>query len=385
MLRTSEITPLLLLTLAFVTGCAVSPAKNRQSAPALTPPYLQESGDAVRTLQTWYDPSTGLYKTTGWWNSANAITVLVDYARVSKSTEYDSVLANTFTAAPKTGESQKTRAGFLNKYLDDEGWWALAWIDAYDLTHNKAYLAMGESIFADMAGEGDDTCGGGIWWSKDRNYKNAIANELFLSVAGHLANRTSGSARSGYQSWANREWKWFEGTGMINAKGLINDGLNIVGGRGAAASCTNNGRTIWTYNQGVVLGGLVELAAADHDPNLKMAAQNIATAAITQLADENGVLHDPCEPKCGADGVQFKGIFVRNLVLLEKTQPQKSYKSFIDKNADTLWKDAQGRGFQLSERWSGPFDSGNAASETSALDALVGAATIQLKGKAKGL
>jgi predicted alpha-1,6-mannanase (GH76 family) len=385
MLRTSEITPLLLLTLAFVTGCAVSPAKNRQSAPALTPPYLQESGDAVRTLQTWYDPSTGLYKTTGWWNSANAITVLVDYARVSKSTEYDSVLANTFTAAPKTGESQKTRAGFLNKYLDDEGWWALAWIDAYDLTHNKAYLAMGESIFADMAGEWDDTCGGGIWWSKDRNYKNAIANELFLSVAGHLANRTSGSARSGYQSWANREWKWFEGTGMINAKGLINDGLNIVGGRGAAASCTNNGRTIWTYNQGVVLGGLVELAAADHDPNLKMAAQNIATAAITQLADENGVLHDPCEPKCGADGVQFKGIFVRNLVLLEKTQPQKSYKSFIDKNADTLWKDAQGRGFQLSERWSGPFDSGNAASETSALDALVGAATIQLKGKAKGL
>jgi predicted alpha-1,6-mannanase (GH76 family) len=385
MLRTSEITPLLLLTLAFVTGCAVSPAKNRQSAPALTPPYLQESGDAVRTLQTWYDPSTGLYKTTGWWNSANAITVLVDYARVSKSTEYDSVLANTFTAAPNTGESQKTRAGFLNKYLDDEGWWALAWIDAYDLTHNKAYLAMGESIFADMAGEWDDTCGGGIWWSKDRNYKNAIANELFLSVAGHLANRTSGSARSGYQSWANREWKWFEGTGMINAKGLINDGLNIVGGRGAAASCTNNGRTIWTYNQGVVLGGLVELAAADHDPNLKMAAQNIATAAITQLADENGVLHDPCEPKCGADGVQFKGIFVRNLVLLEKTQPQKSYKSFIDKNADTLWKDAQGRGFQLSERWSGPFDSGNAASETSALDALVGAATIQLKGKAKGL
>jgi predicted alpha-1,6-mannanase (GH76 family) len=385
MLRTSEITPLLLLTLAFVTGCAVSPAKNRQSAPALTPPYLQESGDAVRTLQTWYDPSTGLYKTTGWWNSANAITVLVDYARVSKSTEYNPILANTFTVAPKTTESQKTRAGFLNKYLDDEGWWALAWIDAYDLTHNKAYLAMGESIFADMAGEWDDTCGGGIWWSKDRNYKNAIANELFLSVAGHLANRTSGSARSGYQSWANREWKWFEGTGMINAKGLINDGLNIVGGRGAAASCTNNGRTIWTYNQGVVLGGLVELAAADHDPNLKMAAQNIATAAITQLADENGVLHDPCEPKCGADGVQFKGIFVRNLVLLEKTQPQKSYKSFIDKNADTLWKDAQGRGFQLSERWSGPFDSGNAASETSALDALVGAATIQLKGKAKGL
>ena len=383
MLRTSEIKPLLLLTLAFVTGCAVPPANNRQSAPALTAPYLQESGDAVRTLQTWYDPSTGLYKTTGWWNSANAITMLVDYERVSKSTEYNSVLANTFTAAQMTSEDKKTRAGFLNKYLDDEGWWALAWTDAYDLTKNKDYLAMGESIFADMATEWDDTCGGGIWWSKDRKYKNAIANELFLSVAAHLANRTSGSKRKQYLEWGNREWKWFQGTGMINAKGLINDGLTIASGGGGAASCTNNGRTIWTYNQGVVLGGLVELSAADHDTDLRLAAQKIATAAVTQLVDANGILHDPCEPKCGADGVQFKGIFVRNLVLLDKAHPDPAYESFFDKNADTLWKDARGPNFQLAERWSGPFDTANAASQTSALDALVGAATIHAK-KVKG-
>jgi predicted alpha-1,6-mannanase (GH76 family) len=381
MLRTLEIRPILLLTLAFLTGCALSPAKNRQSAPPLTSPYLQHAEDAVKTLQTWYDPSTGLYKTTGWWNSANAITVLVDYERVSKTTEYNSVLANTFTAAPKTKESQKTRAGFLNKYLDDEGWWALAWIDAYDLTKNKDYLAMAESIFADMATEWDDTCGGGIWWSKDRNYKNAIANELFLSVAAHLANRTSGAKRKEYLAWGNREWKWFEGTGMINAKGLVNDGLTIAKGGGAAASCTNNGRTTWTYNQGVVLGGLVELAVADHDANLRVAAQKIATAAVTQLADENGVLHDPCEPKCGADGVQFKGIFIRNLASLDKVQAQATYESFIDRNANTLWKDAQGPNSQLAERWSGPFDSANAASQTSALDALVGAATLHVSGR----
>ena len=74
----------------------------------------------------------------------------------------------------------------------------LAWIDAYDLTRNKDYLSMAESIFADMAASWDDTCGGGIWWSKDKDYKNAIANELFLSVAAHLVNRTAGSTRSKY-------------------------------------------------------------------------------------------------------------------------------------------------------------------------------------------
>ena len=81
--------------------------------------------------------------------------------------------------------------GFLNKYYDDEGWWALAWIDAYDLTHEKRYLAMSQSIFDDMAGGWDEACCGGIWWSKDRKYKNEIANELFLSVAAHLANRVA--------------------------------------------------------------------------------------------------------------------------------------------------------------------------------------------------
>ena len=120
---------------------------------------------------------------------------------------------------------------------------------------------------------------------------------------------------------------------------------------------------------------------ADHDANLRVAAQKIATAAVTQLADENGVLHDPCEPKCGADGVQFKGIFIRNLASLDKVQAQATYESFIDRNANTLWKDAQGPNSQLAERWSGPFDSANAASQTSALDALVGAATLHVSGR----
>jgi predicted alpha-1,6-mannanase (GH76 family) len=366
------IKPFLLLALALLSGCAAVPAKSGQSPPSLTAPAsLQNLEDAVQTLQTLYDPSTGLYKTTGWWNSANAITVLIDYARLSKSTQYNPVFTNTFTAA------QRTNPGFLNNFYDDEGWWALAWIDAYDLTRNKDYLSMAESIFADMAAAWDPTCGGGIWWSKDRKYKNAIANELFFSVAAHLANRTSDSARRQYLVWGNREWRWFQASGMINPKNLVNDGLSKSAGGIATSGCINNGRTTWTYNQGVVLGGLAELMAADHHPDLKLAAQKIARAAITQLSDENGILHDPCEPKCGADGVQFKGIFIRNLVLLDKVHPDKLYESFISKNADTLWEYARGPNSQLAERWSGPFDSANAASQTSALDALVGVATLQ--------
>jgi len=369
----------LLIVPVYLSGCAAHTARNRQDSPEFAPgavAYLQRSADAVQALQKWYSPSTGLYQTTGWWNSANSITVLADYSRVSQSKQYRRVIANTFTAA------QKTNPGFLNKFYDDEGWWALAWIDAYDLTRDRKYLFMAESIFADMAAAWDDSCGGGIWWSKDRTYKNAIANELFFSVAAHLANRTSGLARRQYLNWGSREWNWFEASGIINAKNLINDGLNIS--LGPPKSCTNNGRTIWTYNQGVVLGGLVELSKAKRDPELKLAAQRIATAAIAQLSDENGILHDPCEPRCGADGVQFKGVLVRNLVQLDRAIPRTTYESFVDRNADTLWKDARGPDFQLAESWSGPFKSASAASQTSALDALVGATILNSRGNMRG-
>jgi predicted alpha-1,6-mannanase (GH76 family) len=340
------------------------------TSPASAPDPLQHAAQGIHALQGWYDPATGLYQTTGWWNSANAITVLVDYARVSKTTQYNSTLANTFQAA------QKTNPRFLNKFYDDEGWWALAWIDAYDLTGNQQYLSVAQSIFADMAGGWDSACGGGIWWSKDRSYKNAIANELFLSVAAHLANRTSPNSGQ-FADWANKEWKWFANSGMINLSSLVNDGLDISSSHGTTAACTNNGGVTWSYNQGVILGGLAELAKFNSAPSIRQAAQDIATAAITYLVDGQGIMHDPCEPNCGADGVQFKGIFVRNLLLLDAVQKQPRYPLFINTNANAIWNDSQGPRFQFGQVWSGPFGAGDAGSQSSALDAIVAAAILQ--------
>ena len=90
------------------------------------------------------------------------------------------------------------------RYYDDEGWWALAWIAAYDLTGNAQYLAEAKTIFADMRSVfGKTPCStnaggtGGIWWDRAHTYVNAIANELFLSVAAHLATRTHGTEAAG--------------------------------------------------------------------------------------------------------------------------------------------------------------------------------------------
>ena len=333
-----------------------------------TPPRADNERHAARAadaLQSWYNAESGLYRTTGWWNSANAITALADYSRVSGSKRYWPVFSNTLAAA------QQTFPGFLNKFYDDEGWWALAWIDVYDLTRDPRYLAMAQSIFTDMAGGWDNTCAGGIWWNKDRKYKNAIANELFLDVAAALASRTADEQRSEYLNWAEKEWHWFAQSGMIDDSHLINDGLNDA--------CVNNGKTAWSYNQGVILGGLAELSKSSGDAALLPEAEKIAEAAITTLTDANGILHDPCEPKCGADGTQFKGILVRNLRILDETQRVKGYERFILANADSVGAQTRSKNHRLGPQWAAPFGHPDASSQSSALDLQVAAAALTEK------
>jgi len=336
-----------------------------------TPGYAEQAAHGAATLKQWYGQSTGLYAApSGWWNSANAITVLVNYSRVTGSKEYIASIANTFANANAANHT----ANFINSYNDDEGWWALAWIDAYDLTGNRAYLTMAESIFADIESEWDTTtCGGGVWWSKSGGgtYKNTIANELFLAVAASLANRVGDPARKAhYLGWAKREWRWFKDSGMMNAQNLINDGLTSTNPK----ACTNNGATEWSYNQGVILGGLVELYRADDDPTLLPTAEAIADATIANLT-RNGILQE--RTVSGNDTPQFKGIFVRNLALLYKAAPKAEYKRFVDANADSIWTNDQGPDYKLGGVWQGPFDSGDATRQTSALDVLVAAAEMQ--------
>lgn len=335
-----------------VSGAQVSAADD----PAATSPQ-QRVAVAVDTLMRYYDRDTGLWNTEGWWNAANSVTTLADAASVEPTVVSREFFQTTFLKA-----QNKFRL-FRNEYNDDEGWWALAWIRVYDLTGRRAYLSMAKSLFRDMSNGWDSTCGGGIWWKKDRHYKNAIANELFLSVAAGLARRTKGRESDSYKEWANREWQWFQHSGMINKDHLVNDGLT--------AACENNHRTTWTYNQGVILGGLVDLERVDDNPELLQKAREIANAALDHLPDANNVLHDPTEPHCSEDTVQFKGIFVRNLQHLHEAAPDSRYAAFFRANAETIWNAARTPENEVSCSWSGPPANRGAGALSSALDTLV--------------
>ena len=315
-------------------------------------------------LATWYNAGTGLWDKNDWWTSANQLETVIDYSRETGDPLYADEIDNTFV---KNSSNNFDKYG----YYDDDGWWALAWIKAYDLSHQQKYLDMAKVIFTRMSTAWDNVCGGGIYWagplsgSNSKTNKNAIPNELFLTVAARLHLRTPGDGGAGsYLDWAQREWTWFKGTGMITANSQIVDGLDSL------TACKPSG-PVFTYNQGVVIGGLVDLAASNGDTTLLDQASAIAHATMTKMADANGTL---VETPCGGDiCVQFKGVFMRNLAYLNRAKPLPEFQSYMRHQSDVLWGSNKNAQNQFGYEWQLPFDTATAARQSSALDALVAA------------
>jgi predicted alpha-1,6-mannanase (GH76 family) len=328
--------------------------------------YGQHALKGVYSLQrNFYNSSNGLWAgynetcdcfVSFWWNSAVTITTLADLTLSIPSAFAltGPIFSNTFKQAqafrlqerkisaterciwPLTSTCAAGKppveipGGFINGYYDDEGWWALAWLKVYDVTNEEVYLQSAAHIFNDMLSTGYNGTCGAMYWDRQRTYQNAIANELFLAVAAGLANRVRN--KSYYLYWALKQWQWFKRSGMINTDHLINDGLTDC--------CTNNDGITWSYNQGVILGALVELSFAHPCREYLDYATNIALAAIDELSNVNGILTEAGggeDPDMGFDGPQFKGIFIRNLYFLQRATKSEELARFIRRNADSVW------------------------------------------------
>jgi len=327
------------------------------------PDYQARAAAGAGALQRWYVRRTGQWKTTGWWNAANALTAVIRYTQHTGDHSHAWIAATTFQRA------QRRHPGFVNKFFDDNGWWGLAWVAAYDLTGESRYLDAAREIFTRNTDGWDGECGGGLWWNTDRRYKNAITNELFLTLAAQLHQRTPGDRA--YLDWALRTWEWLTARALIGPGGLVNDGLTV--------DCVNNGGTAWTYNQGVILGGLAALHDITGDRDYLTHGEFIANAALSGLTSADGILTEPCESAaagCDGDGTQFKGIFARYLHEFYLRSGKPAYRELLLANADSVWANARNSADQFGVRWGGPFDRADASRQSSALEVITAAAGI---------
>jgi predicted alpha-1,6-mannanase (GH76 family) len=281
------------------------------------------------------------------WQPALAIEALLTGYERTGEPGYRSVVAASFARY----------RGRRSRFYDDDGWYLNAWLRAYAATGAGEFLDEAVALFAELTRGWDDTCGGGVWWRTDNTYKNAITTELFLLAAARL--HELAPDRAPYLDWAHRAWAWLDGSGLINADDLVNDGLD--------SSCTNNGQPTWTYNQGVLLSGLVQLWRCTGEASLLRRAERIADAAMATLVYPDGVLREPSEPDLGNKDAQlFKGIFGQGLARLYAAErADAAYLRFLAANADAAWQSARtDRGVGLL--WHGPPGRVTMATHTSA-------------------
>jgi hypothetical protein len=78
---------------------------------------------------------------------------------------YDATLRPTAGYAPYPDDRGQARVWF-----DDNGWWGLAFLDAYRATGATRYLRDAGRAFAFIAAEGWNVKGGGLWWNTSHPY-----------------------------------------------------------------------------------------------------------------------------------------------------------------------------------------------------------------------
>jgi hypothetical protein len=109
------------------------------------------------------------------------------------------------------------RSANTETWFDDNGWWGLAFVNAYRATGSVRWLTDAERALAYVAAAGWDPAAGGIWWNTDHPYKagEALASATLLATLLYQQTHSGfdlGQARK-YLAWANT-------TGFSAADGL---------------------------------------------------------------------------------------------------------------------------------------------------------------------
>ena len=212
---------------------ALSAAQQRYLALAERGVALAESRWRDRRLR-WYDSRLGdrdRYPLATIWDIVPLFQSLDAIAIASPTPTHRSAVARFAAGAerylnhglrPVPGYSPYPgdRTAATETWFDDNGWWGLAFFEAYQATGSRRYLADAERALRYIVRAGWDPVSGGVWWNTEHPFKSgpALAADTLLAV---LLYKQTGSGYAVAQ--ARRFLAWANSSLFSAADGLYAD------------------------------------------------------------------------------------------------------------------------------------------------------------------
>ena len=204
-----------------------------------------------------------------------------------------------------------------NRYYDDKAWLALALNRVTQSDKVARPKQLDDLEFNILAGL--DSVLGVLPWRTDENFFNVPANGPAAIML----------ARTGRVDKARELVDWIFDN-LMSDEGLVEDGVRLL------ADGPRNTTTIYTYNQGTVLGAALEIALALEDKPEEQVyyithIRSLVQAISMHVATPGGVIDNPVDGD--GDGGLFKGILVRYLAEVSVRLPEDSPASVSAKRA----------------------------------------------------
>ncbi|WP_426998141.1 glycoside hydrolase family 76 protein [Pseudarthrobacter sp. N5] len=256
-----------------------------------------------------------LFRPWHYWWQAHYVDCLVDTGRrelgsaTSPGSRFDGAnrpSAGKLASQLVTGIRLRNFLTVVNSYYDDMAWLALSTLRLEKLAEEtrkpgrRRNASVRKSLALQFDSASTDDLGGGTFWSTKRDFKNTPAT---APVALYFA-RTGSTAR------AQGLLDWLDAKLFDPVQGLYLDGLRIS----KTGEVVVEG-AIYTYNQGPVLGALLELGG---QPNLDRAATLVDAVDRTltrPAANSAGIPSTVLRCDGTGDGGLFTGILARYLAL----------------------------------------------------------------------
>jgi predicted alpha-1,6-mannanase (GH76 family) len=248
---------------------------------------------------------------------------------------------------------------YRNAFYDDMAWLALAADRAGHLTEQvlghsfpnarTIALTLGRQLVSASTGD----LGGGLFWNTRRRYKNTASTgpaALFF-------------ARTGERGRAQALVDWLDAMLFDPGQGLYLDGITLN-----RDGSTELVRDVWAYNQGTVLGALLELGGSANLARAEALIASVGRHLTVEGAEHDGARGLALRGDGGGDAGLFMGILARYLTLaaLDPRLPEDARgaaRDLVVGTAEALWSGAELRpSARSSQHWTFPRRPGEAAS-----------------------